>query len=144
VLLILYAWFEDIDVAMPTSSAATVPSVIRAQIGSEESATTSKSISEVSNSIATTARTLGKMPVFGSAARTVDWVASAVSGAASTFGWNKPTDMSKLSSFAPIPAKGYTNANGIDNSVKLAAMPDNGLTYSDSVFSSKVDEMDIV
>jgi hypothetical protein len=52
--------------------------------------------------------------------------------------------MSKLSSFAPIPAKGYTNANGIDNSVKLAAMPDNGLTYSDSVFSSKVDEMDIV
>jgi hypothetical protein len=52
--------------------------------------------------------------------------------------------MSKLTSYAAIPAKGYTNANGIDNSVKLAAMPDNGLTYSDSVFSSKVDEMDIV
>jgi hypothetical protein len=51
--------------------------------------------------------------------------------------------MAKLESFAPIPAKGYTNANGIDNSVKLSAMPDNGLTYSDSVFSSKVDEMDI-
>jgi hypothetical protein len=140
----VYAWFEDIDVAMPTSSAATVPSVIRAQIGSEECATTSKSVSEVSNSVATTARGLGKMPVFGSAARAVDWVASAVSGAASTFGWNKPTDMSKLTSYAAIPAKGYTNANGIDNSVKLAAMPDNGLTYSDSVFSSKVDEMDIV
>jgi hypothetical protein len=84
----VYAWFEDIDVAMPTSSAATVPSVIRAQIGSEESATTSKSVSEVSSSVSTTARTLGSMPIFGSAARTVDWVASAVSGAASTFGWN--------------------------------------------------------
>jgi hypothetical protein len=142
----VYAWFEDIDLAMPTSAPVTVPtldSLPRAQIGSEESATTSKPISEVANGVATTARLMSDVPVFGPAARVVDWVSTAVSGAASTFGWNKPTDMAKLESFAPIPAKGYTNANGIDNSVKLSAMPDNGLTYSDSVFSSKVDEMDI-
>jgi hypothetical protein len=142
----VYAWFEDIDLAMPTSSAATVPSLLslpRAQIGSEECATVSKPISEVASDVATTARMMSGVPVFGPAARAVDWVSTAISGAASTFGWNKPTDMSKLESYAPIPAKGYTNANGIDNSVKLAAMPDNGLTYSDSVFSSKVDEMDI-
>lgn len=142
----VYAWFEDIDLAMPTSSPVTVPtlaSLPRAQIGSEESATASKPISEVANAVSTTARIMSDVPVFGPAARAVDWVSTAISGAASTFGWNKPTDMAKLESFAPIPAKGYTNANGIDNSVKLAAMPDNGLTYSDSVFSSKVDEMDI-
>jgi hypothetical protein len=142
----VYAWFEDIDLAMPTSAAVTVPtldSLPRAQIGSEESATVSKPISEVAANVATTARTMNNVPVFGPAARVVDWVSTAVSGAASTFGWNKPTDMAKLESFAPIPAKGYTNANGVDNSVKLSAMPDNGLTYSDSVFSSKVDEMDI-
>ena len=138
----VYAWFEDIDLAMPTSAPTTVPE-IRAQIGSEECATTSKPVSEVASGIATTARMMGDVPVFGNAARAVDWVATAISGAASTFGWNKPTDMSKVETYAPIPAKGYTNANGIDNSVKLSAMPDNGLTYSDSVFSSKVDEMDI-
>lgn len=142
----IFAWFEDIELAMPTSRVTTVPAVWQAQIGGaseEHQVTSGPPISGVANAIAGAATILGDIPVLGPWIRPVEWVSRAVAGVASTFGWNKPTNLDKNMPVINVPAKGYTHADGIDMSSKLCAMPDNGLTYDSGIFSTEVDEMDI-
>ena len=140
----IFAWFDDIELAMPTSLPVTVP-VLRAQVGNSEehAATSGPSISGVAGSVASVASALGGIPLLGPWVRPVEWVSRAVSSVASTFGWNKPTNLDKNCPYSNITAKGYTNADGIDLSTKLGAMPDNGLTYDSGLFSTDIDEMDI-
>lgn len=140
----MYAWFKDIDLAMPTSAKTRVPVFIKAQVGTtEEEKTLSSPISSVADTAASTSALLSNVPVIGNAARTVSWVSRAISRTASTFGWNKPTSLESVAPYYNVPAKGYTNVDGIDNSSKLCAMPDNGLAYRSGMFSTDVDEMDI-
>jgi hypothetical protein len=140
----ILAWFTNIDLAMPTSAKTAVPTILRAQIGgSDEECTSSITVSQVADQVATTASRVSDVPVLGSIAKPVSWVSKAVAGVASTFGWNKPDSLAPNSSFYNLPAKGYTNASGIDSSVKLGAMPDNSLPTSSGLFSTDVDEMDI-
>ena len=145
----LMAWFTNIDLAMPTSGTTLVvpPAVeapLEAQIGSsEEDCTSSVSVAAVADAVATTASRLSDVPVLGSVARPISWASRAIAGVASTFGWNKPDSMEPNSAYVNIPAKGYTNVDGIDISTKLGGMPDNGLAYNEGMFSTDVDEMDI-
>jgi len=161
----IFAWFEDIELAMPTSKAVTIPSaneeVWTAQIGigdsaaddevwtaqvkgsEEHAATSGPPISGIANTVAAAASVLGKIPILGSWMRPVEWVSRAIGGAASAVGWNKPTNLDKNCPYINVPAKGFTNADGIDLSSKLGAMPDNGLTYDGGIFSTEVDEMDL-
>lgn len=140
----IFAWFEDIELAMPTSLPVTVPA-LKAQVGNSEehAATSGPSISGVAAGVASVASALGGIPLLGPWVRPVEWVSRAVSNVASTFGWNKPTNLDKNCPYSNITAKGYTNADGIDLSTKLGTMPDNGLTYDSGLFSTEVDEMDI-
>jgi hypothetical protein len=145
----IFAWFEDIELAMPTSLPVTVPEEqqgeLIAQVGKSEehSATSGPSISGMAGAVATASSALGNIPMLGPWVRPVEWVSRAVEGVASTFGWNKPTNLDKNCPYSNITAKGYTNADGIDLSTKLGAMPDNGLTYDSGLFSTDIDEMDI-
>lgn len=148
----IFAWFEDVELAMPTSVPVTVPTPrlvkdeFKAQIGgSEEQAVTSgPPISGIANSVASAASMVGgALPVLGKWLRPVEWVSRAIGGAAEAVGWNKPTNLDKNCPYINVPAKGYTNADGIDMSSKLCAMPDNGLTYDGGLFSTDVDEMDL-
>lgn len=140
----IFAWFEDIELAMPTSLPITVPT-FKAQVGSEEVAATSgPTISGASAAVASASSTLsGAIPILGKFLRPVEWVSRFLSGAASAAGWNKPGNLDKNSPYVNVPAKGYTQADGIDLSAKLCAMPDNGLTYESGLFSTDVDEMDL-
>jgi len=144
----VFAWFEDIELALPTSRPVQVPKAEMwvAQVGgSEEHAvTTGPPISGVAKNIAGAASSVGGyFPMLSKLCRPVEWVARAIGGAAESLGWNKPTNLDKNCVLSNIPAKGYTNADGIDLSSKLCAMPDNGLTYDGGIFSTDVDEMDI-
>jgi len=142
----IFAWFEDIELAMPTSAPVTVPLLLDAQMAkSEEQAVTSgPPISGVAKSVASASAMLGNtIPLLGKWLRPVEWVSRAIGGAAEAVGWNKPTNLDKNCPFINVPAKGYTNADGIDLSSKLCAMPDNGLTWDGGIFSTDVDEMDI-
>lgn len=142
----IFAWFEDTELAMPTSRETTVPPVWTAQIGGsseEHQATSGPPISGIANAVAGAAAALGAIPILGPMMRPVEWVSRAIGGVASSLGWNKPTNLDKNSPYINVPAKGYTHADGIDMSSKLCAMPDNGLTYDEGIFSTKIDEMDI-
>jgi len=148
----IFAWFEDIELAMPTSKPITVPTVAsdeevwRAQVGGSEEhiSTSGPPISGVANTVAGAASMVGgALPLLGKWLRPVEWVSRAIGGAAEAVGWNKPTNLDKNCPYINVPAKGYTNADGIDLSTKLGAMPDNGLTYDGGIFSTDVDEMDL-
>jgi len=147
----MFAWFEDVELAMPTSLPVTVPTldddddILRAQVGKseEQAATSGPSLSGVANTVANVSSALGSIPMLGPWVRPVEWVSRAVGSVASAFGWNKPTNLDKNCPYSNITAKGYTHADGIDLSTKLGAMPDNGLTYESGMFSTDVDEMDI-
>lgn len=145
----MFAWFEDVELAMPTSLPVTMPpvpdTVLRAQVGKseEQAATSGPSISGVANAVASASGALGSIPILGPWVRPVEWVSRAIGSVASAFGWNKPTNLDKNCPYSNITAKGYTHADGIDLSTKLGAMPDNGLTYDTGIFSTDVDEMDI-
>lgn len=135
----IFAWFEDIDLALPTSAPVTVPLVAQVKVEGEDNVETrpSQVLSSITNiaSVAT--------PLLGSWVKPIEWVARASSQVLSSFGWNKPVLMEPNSTYANIPGKGYTNVEGVDCSVKLAGMPDNSLTYDGGIFSTDVDEMDI-
>jgi hypothetical protein len=145
----IFAWFEDIELALPTSLPVTVPAVreeefFEAQISEEAGATSGPRVSGVASGLASAMSTVGAaLPRLGPWVRPVEWVARAIGGAAEAVGWNKPVTLDKNCAFANIPAKGYTNMTGIDMSSKLCASPDNGLTYDAGLFSTDVDEMDI-
>lgn len=135
----IYAWFEDIELALPNPV-----KILQAQVGEEQQATSGPSISGVASTIASMASAAGKViPQLNSVLHPVEWAARATSKVASTLGFNKPTNLDKNCLFTNVPGKGFTNCDGIDMSSKLAAMPDNSVTQEEGLFSTDLDEMDM-
>lgn len=135
----IYAWFEDIELALPNPVR-----ILQAQVGEEQQVTSGPPISGLANQVAQTMSMAGKIiPSLQPALKPVEWVSRAVAGVASSLGFNKPTNLDKNCLFTNVPAKGYTNCDGIDMSTKLAAMPDNSLTQEQGLFSTDIDEMDM-
>lgn len=135
------AWFENIDLTMPTNQIVNVP-LLEAQ-GEEMEENKDCMISPTVNQVANVAASAGEIPLLSQLAKPVEWVARAASGVLSTFGLNKPRNLHETATYANIPGKGYTNMDGLDNSVVLGAAPDNKLTEQEGIFSSKYDEMDL-
>lgn len=145
----LYAWFEDVQISMPSSSTPTTfpapPAILEAQVYSEESVKArGPTISAISGGVASTARLFSNIvPRFSGFLKPVEWVARALSAAASSVGMNKPVSLSQHGAVYNIPAKGFTHMDGVDASVVLGATPDNALTLPSGLFATNVDEMDI-
>lgn len=140
----VFAWFEDVELALPTSQTTFVPSVLEAQIYSESWEKSSRPVSSTLSTIgAISGYVADHVPILATFARPVEWVSKFLSGAASIFGWSKPKSLTDVTPFYNMPAKGFTNMDGIDHSVTLGAAPDNGLTIPKGLFSTEVDEMDI-
>jgi hypothetical protein len=73
----------------------------------------------------------------------VAWMADAVRGAASALGFSKPIDSQAPMTMVNIPAKNYTNSDGLDNSVMLGATHTNEVKHDPSIFGTTEDEMSI-
>ncbi|APG76898.1 hypothetical protein 2 [Beihai picorna-like virus 90] len=109
--------------------------------GEDEKASSKGIISSVADSVGSVANVLSNVPVIGEIAKPVSWIAGAVSGVASLFGFSKVMDMEKNAVYTNLPARGFTNLEGIDQSVNLSALPNN-MVSSTLSFTSK-DEMSI-
>lgn len=139
----LFAWFEDIELAMPTSVPVLVPT-LEAQIMTESAEKSDRPISGSFSRLGGLASFVAdNVPILSSFARPVAWVSRIAAGVASTFGFNKPISIQDNSAIYNVPAKGFTHMDGSDHSVVLAAAPDNGLTLPKGLFSTDVDEMDL-
>nr|APG78010.1 hypothetical protein 2 [Beihai picorna-like virus 91] len=109
--------------------------------GEDEKASKKGIVSQVADTVGNIADVVSDIPVIGDIAKPVSWIASAVSGVASFFGWSRVRDAEKVSVYSNVPAKGFTHVQGIDQSVVLAACPDNQV--DGTVTFSKDDEMAI-
>jgi len=152
----VFAWLINVQVSMPTGAPVEVPPVpppsvserleawAQMAVGEEQEQTMKGLISGPATTVASTATAVGKVfPAVSDITVPVAWISRAVAGVASAFGYNKPASLSPVTPFLNQPGRGYTNMDGLDASVKLAACPDNMLEHGQHYFSSSVDEMSI-
>jgi len=141
--------FENAELSLPTAHpifdfSGTGAVAQAAGSGKDEGEEMSEKgvISGAAAEVAEVANVASGLPVIGPVAKTVSWVADAVSGAARFFGFNKPNSQIAQHPICNVPARGWTNADGLDNSVMLGASPENE-TVTRHVFSTSTDEMDV-
>jgi hypothetical protein len=99
-------------------------------------------VSGVMDKVSRAAGVFTDVPFIGSYARTVSWAAELLGGAAKVFGFSKPTSVAAVTPCTIIPAKNFTNTDGIDNSIILGSSVNNSISGHDR-FGCKEDEMAI-
>lgn len=99
-------------------------------------------VTKIANTIATVSETVSGIPVIGKVAQPISWLARTASNVASVFGWSKDTNCSNTQMVDRTPARGFTNLEGVDNSVTLGAIVDNRVDSSSALNSDK-DDMSI-
>ena len=112
--------------------------------GEDEQASKKGIISGVSSVIGRAGHAIGDMgiPIISTIAKPVGWIADAVSGVASLFGFSRPHYLKGTTTYANVPARAYTNLEGLDNSVVLGCIADNSIECTKTTFDGK-DEMHI-
>lgn len=141
IYLSIFAWFEDIELTLPTSVPVRIPVVptFKAEVGNEmEKTATLGDISGGLNQLS-----VGVSAFSGSVAGKVSWALKAMSGLASAMGYSKPDDLSSNSIVSNVPGRGFTHGAGIDSGCKLSIMPDNEVAVMPGMFSTAIDEMNI-
>jgi hypothetical protein len=132
----IFAWFENIDLMLPTQ--------IVAQMDEEERMNKVGLIRPVLDTVAGAAEAVSSIaPPLSVITRPLGWITRALSGTLAAFGFNKPLSEAANSPYTNIPAKGYTHMDGLDMSTRLAAAPDCAITTESGIFSSSIDEMDL-
>nr|APG78017.1 hypothetical protein 2 [Beihai picorna-like virus 74] len=129
----IFAWFENIDLVLPTSKTISQGFVAQAFVGENEDQPEDPIVAGVKQ-VATGA--IQKIvPVEPS------WVSRFVNGVAGMIGFNKPVHLQPTQAYANIPGKGFTNMDGKDNSTVLGASSDVTIHTMPGIFSTDVDEM---
>jgi len=117
---------------------------IYTEAGEDQAASKKGLISGVSSTIGKVAGAIGGMgiPTISAIAKPLGWVANAVAGVASMFGFSKPHNLNAVVTYSNLPGRAYTNLEGLDNSVVLGASAENGINATTTTFDTK-DEMAI-
>lgn len=116
----------------------------KAQVGEAEKKASSGVISSTLDTLGSGLTTAGAvLPGYGKLLIPVGWIAKAAAGVASFFGYSKSNTMSDLHKYVDIPAWGFTNSDGVDNSVVLGNSLENYIGPRSDLFGSALDEMDV-
>lgn len=135
----VYCWMTDCSLAIPTDTPVLG---LQAQSGKESQVRSVKGlVTGGASLVGEAARMFANTPVVGEIAKPLSWVADATAGAASLIGLSKPTTVQAVSTFANIPARGFTHSDDLDNSIVLGLKPDNAVQNSFGVFGTDQDEM---
>ncbi|APG76918.1 hypothetical protein 2 [Beihai mantis shrimp virus 4] len=112
--------------------------------GDDGSASERGIVSSVADTVASISSSVAGMgvPVLSSIAKPVSWVSKVVGNVASMFGFSKDRDMTKVTAFENLPAKGFTHGIGFDYGVPLSLFPDNAIDPTIAVPTDE-DEMSI-
>jgi hypothetical protein len=129
----VFSWFENVSINAPTPISVTLQAAKEAK----------GPITEVSGVVKTVADVLAPLPVVGTVASTVSWVAGAVNKVASIFGWSRPVEGSGAPALSNIPGRGYSHFKCEDQSTMLAFANDNSIAEKEVNFLQNVDEMSI-
>lgn len=125
----------------PSETSSSYPST---QGGTDEDSSSQGIVSRVADTVGTIANTVEGLgvPVLSSIAKPVSWVSGVVRNVASMFGFSKDRDMTKVTAYENLPAKGFTHGVGFDYGVPLSLLPNNAIDPTIAV-SEGLDEMAI-
>ncbi|APG76721.1 hypothetical protein 2 [Beihai picorna-like virus 93] len=116
---------------------------IRTQAGTEEQSSSRGIVTDVADTIGSVAGAVGEaVPILQTITKPVSWLADAVSGVASLFGFSKDRDLEKVHPYENIPGKGYTHGIGFDSGLCLSMLPNNMIDPAAAVVTQN-DEMAI-
>lgn len=126
----VWTWMEDVELFGQTVTAVTQGP--KRQVRKAPSDAESKPVSTFFSELSNFAGRITSIPVIGAYAGTVSWASAALSGAASAFGWSKPTESSTIARVYHNPAQVFPNFNAtdpgipmsLDSSAKLRAIED--------------------
>lgn len=117
----VFAWAEDVKLAVPTSSdpGALVPQLgeFKPQMAADEYG--KGPVSRPASVIARAAGALKNAPVIGMYARATEMAASAISAIATTFGYSRPNNIDDIQYFRATPLGNIANTNVTDTCQKL-------------------------
>lgn len=130
--LTVWAWLSDLQLSIPV-----------AESGNETSAKTDGIISGKAAKIGAMARLMDGVPIVGTVAKDVAWVADLVGGVSSLFGLERPLSDASVHPFSNVPAMGFTNCENVDGSVVLGLRPTNKVTCEPIINLSTTDPMAI-
>lgn len=122
----VFAWAEDVNLAIPTSAdAATLSAqsgseVFQPQSGNDEyTESHTGPISKPASVIAKVAGKLENVPYIGPYARATGMAASATADVASLYGYSRPSDITGIASYKPVYGGNMANTNVPDTSLRL-------------------------
>lgn len=138
--------FEDFEVEGPTAQMA----VRKGQKGSSKgyvvrnpTEAESRPVSQALGYVSKAATSLTSIPILAPFAGPVAWFTNALSGAASAFGWSKPTDDTSHLKMSQDPHMYSTNSNGFDMSAPMGLLADGKLAVHPDVSGVVEDEMSL-
>lgn len=119
VTISVFAWAEDVSLAIPTSTDATglVPQIGEFKPQADEYGT--GPVSKPASTVARIAGMLTSAPVIGPFAKATQMAASAISGIASIFGYSRPNNVKDIEYYRPVVMGNLANANVNDTCQKL-------------------------
>lgn len=100
-------------------------------------------IEELARVVSSGASALSAIPAIEMPARAISWVADAVAGTASIFGWSKPLDSTVVTKIVPSYGSTMANYSGDSKAKVLALAVDNEVKIPTEVFGTTQDEMSI-
>lgn len=97
-------------------------------------------VSKAAAGVAMVAEVAGKVPIIGTLASSVAWVARTIQGTAASLGWSKPTSIIPQCKVVNKPMSTLIHTEGNDDATTLALIQDNGIDGSSFIPETK-DEM---
>lgn len=136
----VWTWMEDVELYGQTLTAVT-QGPKRKKIAPSDAE--SKPVSTFFAELSSFAANISSIPLIGSYAGTVSWAASALSGAASAFGWSKPLVTSSVSRVSSNPAQCFPNCNAVDPAIPMSLDSSAKLRAIDDFSPDGADEMSL-
>lgn len=136
----VWTWMEDVELYGQTVTAVTQGPKRRKAAPSDAE---SKPVSTFFSELSTFAGNISSIPFIGSYAGTVSWAASALSGAASAFGWSKPLSPSSVDRVSSNPAQCFPNSDAIDPCVPMSLESSAKLRAIEDFSPDGMDEMSL-
>lgn len=137
----MWTWFEDVELYGQTVTAVTQGPKKQRRVAPSDAE--QKPVSTFFAELSNFAGRITGIPVIGAYAGTVSWAASALSGAASAFGWSKPLTSSEISRVSSNPAAVLPSSNAVDPAVPMSLDSSAKLQAIDEFSPDGMDEMSI-
>lgn len=133
----LFGHLENVELYLPTAPQANTKTVTE----KEQSSKDIGPVESTAKLISKTSKLFKNVPILSSYVEPIGWAADLVGGAASAFGWSKPTISDTITVLARN--RGYQNPNydGADMAVKMSLSVKNQVATVPGLGSTDIDEM---